>query len=76
MRTFRALAVLTACALLTACGPSSNDIARAVGRNDVSDVSCTGAVGQPGYVCTFTLGNYQLTRRLVKNESGNWDVVY
>lgn len=47
MRTFRALAVLSACALLSACGPSSSDIARAVGRNDVSDMSCTAAVGQP-----------------------------
>lgn len=76
MRMFRVFAALPVCALLAACGPSSDDVATAVGSRDVSDVSCTAAVGQPGYVCTFTLRQFQLTRRLVKRESGIWEVVY
>lgn len=76
MRTFRALAAMSVCALLAACGPSSDDVAMAVGSREVSDVSCTAAVGQPGYVCTFNLRQFQLTRRLVKRESGIWEVVY
>lgn len=76
MKIFRAVAVLAACAMLAACGPSSDEVARAVGSSEVSDVSCTAAVGQPGYVCTFNLRNFQLTRRLVKRESGIWEVVY
>lgn len=76
MRMICALAALPVCAMLAACGPSSDDVAGAVGSGDVSDVSCTAAVGQPGYVCTFDLRNSKLTRRLVKRESGTWEVVY
>jgi hypothetical protein len=76
MRKIGTLPVLPLLAVLTGCGPSKDEVASAVGSSDISDVNCTAAVGQPGYVCTFEHRGYQLTRRLVKRESGSWDAAY
>ncbi|MBS0533112.1 MAG: hypothetical protein JSR72_03555 [Proteobacteria bacterium] len=69
----QAAAAAAACLLLAACGgPSDADVAQAVGKSqsEITNVSCTEASGQPGYVCSFTyLGNV-LTRRFIKTGSG------
>ena len=69
----KAAVAAAACLLLTACGgPSDDDVAQAVGKSksEITNVSCTEASGQPGYVCSFTyLGNV-LTRRFIKAGNG------
>jgi hypothetical protein len=73
---FRTTAAVLLLAPLMGCSPSKDDVAKAVGQNNISNVSCSGATGQPGYVCTFTYLNSDLTRRLVKRDDGTWEVVY
>jgi hypothetical protein len=75
MRRIRTLAVLPMLAVLAGCGePSKDDVVRAIGQRDISNVSCAAASGKPGYVCTFTYLRDSLTRRLVKDDGGRWIV--
>lgn len=63
-------------AMLAGCGePSVDDIGAAIGHRNISDVSCAGANGKPGYVCTYTYGGMSLTQRLVKADGGRWMAV-
>lgn len=69
----RNAAAVAACLFLAGCfGPSDTDIAQAVGKpkSEITNVSCAEAVGQPGYVCSFTYLNNVLTRRFIKTDSG------
>jgi len=65
---------------LAGCGPSDSDVRRAVGGDpgDVFDISCTEAIGKPGYTCTYTFRNkaFVLTRRFVKSSDGNWNIAF
>ena len=74
LRNFAPLCLLT---MLAACGgPSNQEVISAVGNREISDISCVQANGAPGYTCTFRLGRDVLTRRVVKRESGGWQVAY
>ncbi len=62
--------------LLCGCnGPSDDDVARAIGAR-VSNVSCSAASGQPGYVCTYSRNGLDITDRFIKREDGRWDFVH
>jgi hypothetical protein len=67
---------ISATLMLGGCGgPSEKDVAAAIGKQ-ISNVSCAQAVGQPGYVCTFRYLSFDLTRRLVKQADGRWEVIF
>jgi hypothetical protein len=70
-----AIVALSMTLTLAGCGPSADEVAKAVGRRDISDVSCAAANGQPGYVCTFKYLNNDLTRRFIKSDDGGWSLV-
>jgi len=58
---------------LAGCGgPSTEDVGKAFGRRDISNVSCTAANGQPGYVCTFMSGGNNFTFGFIKSDGGGW----
>ena len=72
----RAIAALSVTLTLAGCGgPSADEVAKAVGHRDISNVSCAAASGQPGYVCTFTYLSNDLTRRFIKSDDGGWSLV-
>jgi hypothetical protein len=75
-RSISTTVVVVLSSMLGGCGgPSEKDVAAAIGK-EISNVSCAQAVGQPGYVCTFRYLNFDLTRRLVKQDDGRWEVIF
>ncbi|MEJ0051706.1 MAG: hypothetical protein WDN02_10980 [Methylovirgula sp.] len=91
-------ACLPAFLILSACssGPSSDDIKSAMQNgmnqllgpmaptyNDISDVDCKEAVGEPGYVCSFTqkltmkngLPATQVLQKRFIQQGSNWVVM-